>query len=148
MLIWPLRKVYVKLCQLSADTIHTDIYIYQICVIWYSECCSDYYFITVDQPELAFGQNLFLLLRLRCVFFLSLQRISRLALEWIKFKITWEYHWSVDLNRKTGKKHHEHGGLLCFIAVNSACVMTKELSSFWIKGSRFVLEPQTISWLL
>lgn len=61
------------------------------------------------------------------VFFLSLQRISRLALEWIKTKITWEYHWSVDLNRKTGKKHHEHGGLLCFIAVNSACVMTKEL---------------------
>lgn len=82
------------------------------------------------------------------VFFLSLQRISRLALEWIKTKITWEYHWSVDLNRKTGKKHHEHGGLLCFIAVNSACVMTKELVSFWIKGSRFVLEPQTISWLL
>lgn len=49
---------------------------------------------------------------------------------------------------KPEKKHHEHGGLLCFIAVNSACVMTKELSSFWIKGSRFVLEPQTISWLL
>lgn len=108
---------------------YTHWYIYQICVIWYSECCIDYYFITVDQPELAFGQNLFLLLRLRC-FFLSLQRISRLALEWIKTKITWEYHWSVDLNRKTGKKH-EHGGLLCFIAVNSACVMTKELS--WIK---------------
>lgn len=126
---------------------YTHWYIYQICVIWYSECCSDYYFITVDQPELAFGQKLFLLLRLRC-FFLSLQRISRLALEWIKTKITWEYHWSVDLNRKTGKKHHEHGGLLCFIAVNSACVMTKELSSFWIKGSRFVLEPQTINWLL
>lgn len=126
---------------------YTHWYIYQICVIWYSECCIDYYFITVDQPELAFGQNLFLLLQLS-FFFLSLQRISRLALEWIKTKITWEYHWSVDLNRKTGKKHHEHGGLLCFIAVNSACVMTKELVSFWIKGSRFVLEPQTISWLL
>lgn len=126
---------------------YTHWYIYQICVIWYSECCSDYCFITVDQPELVFGQNLFLLLRLSC-FFLSLQRISRLALEWIKTKITWEYHWSVDLNRKTGKKHHEHGGLLCFITVNSACVMTKELVSFWIKGSRFVLEPQTISWLL
>lgn len=48
---------------------------------------------------------------------------------------------------KTEKTHHEHGGLLCFLAVNSACVMTKELSSFWTKGSRFVLEPQTISWL-
>lgn len=31
---------------------------------------------------------------------------------------------------KTEKTHHEHGGLLCFLAVNSACVMTKELSSF------------------
>lgn len=28
---------------------------------------------------------------------------------------------------KTEKTHHEHGGLLCFLAVNSACVMTKEL---------------------
>lgn len=147
MLIWPLRKVYMKLCQLSADTIHTDIYISDLCnmVQWmlywllFHHCGSTW---------TCFWPKSFFVVAAEVCFFLSLQRISRLALEWIKFKITWEYHWSVDLNRKTGKKHHEHGGLLCFIAVNSACVMTKELSSFWIKGSRFVLEPQTINWLL
>lgn len=31
---------------------------------------------------------------------------------------------------KPEKKHHEHGGLLCFLAVNSDCVMTKELVHF------------------
>lgn len=126
--------------------LYSLIYIYQSCVVWYSKFCSDDYLITVDQPELAFGQNLFFFC---CgwVFFYRYRGSQDLPLNELKPKSLESIIEAWTSTEKTEKTHHEHGGLLCFLAVNSACVMTKELSSFWTKGSRFVLEPQTISWL-
>lgn len=82
----------------------------------------------MDQPELAFGQNLFLLLRLS--FFYRYRGSQDLPLNELKQKSLESIIEAWTSTEKTEKTHHEHGGLLCFLAVNSACVITKELSSF------------------
>lgn len=82
----------------------------------------------MDQPELAFGQNLFLLLRLS-FFFYRYRGSQDLPLNELKPKSLESIIEAWTSTEKPEKKHHEHGGLLCFLAVNSACVMTKELSS-------------------
>lgn len=83
----------------------------------------------MDQPEHAFGQNLFLLLRLS-FFFYRYRGSQDLPLNELKPKSLESIIEAWTSTEKPEKKHHEHGGLLCFLAVNSACVMTKELVHF------------------